>query len=94
MTYHNTTHETGQTLIDFSNIAENQDEVVLSIFRIFERELTPADVWMTLNGFGYGYLLTSVRRSITNLTKSGHLVHTDIKKPGLHGRPNTTWKCR
>lgn len=95
MTYHNTTHETGQDLTDAQNITKGQDNIVLSVFNMFpENEMSPSDVWLILESLGYKYILTSVRRAITNLTIKGHLVHTENKKPGLHGRPNTTWKCR
>jgi len=37
-------------------------------------------------------LLTSVRRSITNLTKSGRLTKTKEKKTSIYGRPEYVWE--
>ena len=39
-----------------------------------------------------GSLLTSVRRSITNLTKVGRLKKTGVKKTSIYGRPEYVWE--
>lgn len=70
--------------------AISQDEKILKFFKENPHaDFTPSQVWIQ---FGQQYPLTSIRRSITNLTKAGELVKTDNKRPGLFGEANYTWK--
>lgn len=74
-------------------VAEQQDEVVLAIFRAEQRPLSPSQVWQIGQDMGRRWLLTSVRRSITNLAdpKCGVLVHLHDTRPGPYGRPEGLW---
>lgn len=95
--YYNTTHEEEQKVIQFVDLTEAQDELVLAIYRcrptiamspsvIYDRivrhckkiEKTPPP-------------LTSIRRSITDLTNEGKLRKTNVKSVGLYGRLEYNW---
>ncbi len=90
MTYHNTTPIHGHSLMDAVQRAKHQDEAVLAFF---DRGgvWSPSQVWGYGNRCGRQWLLTSVRRAISNLTKSGKLVCTGRAIPGPYGRPENTW---
>lgn len=93
MTYYNTTHQFGEQLKLFSKTATNQTGIVLEVFKAQNRELSPSDVLRIVNRYGLGnMLLTSIRRSISNLTDSGKLLKTGNKKTGIYGKPEYLWK--
>jgi hypothetical protein len=92
--YHNTTNEVTQ-LQAFTSIAIGQDSVVLEYFK--QRplaEFSPSQVLKKLinsNLINNGTPITSIRRSISDLTKEGKLIKTSNKVPGMFGRPEHTW---
>jgi hypothetical protein len=93
--YHNTVPEEGDRLHGYAEKAKKQDDVVLNVFKWnMGRGFTPAEVHVVLEGWGEKILLTSVRRSISNLTKARKLVkcQRDQTKIGLYKRSNRTWK--
>jgi hypothetical protein len=94
MPYFNTTHQTGQTLIEFSEKAGKQDDIVYSVFK--ERPsncMTPFEVQEIIEMTGKKYPITSIRRSITTLTENGKLRKSQTaEKCGNYGRPNYTWR--
>jgi hypothetical protein len=55
---------------------------------------TPFEVWNTLTFLDNQILLTSVRRSISDLTKEGRLIKCQWSesKPGAYGKLNRTWR--
>jgi len=83
--------------------AKRQDARVLEVFRLRpHHRLAPSDVHQCLveccSGAGddcacpRAPLLTSVRRSITNLTARGLLVHYPAeRRPGPHGAKESVW---
>ena len=79
--YHNTTHVEGTELRTRTARANVQQEAVLEYFRT-QRIASASQVH---KGLGERFLLTSVRRSITNLTKSGVLDKTHLKAMGPFG---------
>ena len=87
MTYWNTTHETGQTLIDFSAKADRQDDRVQDVLRSLGKA-SPSQVWIAL---GRAYPITSIRRALTCLTNEGKAVKTGDKVSGAYGRPEHLW---
>lgn len=91
--YWQTTPLTREQLAGALRCAEQQDEAVLAIFRAERRPLSPSEVWRIGEAGGRRWLLTSVRRSITNLAdpKCGVLVHLAVTRPGPHGRPEGLW---
>lgn len=87
MSYYNTTSQTGQMLMAFTNAASKQDEQVLEIMRTYKRA-SPSTVWTAI---GRPCPITSIRRSITGLTLAGKLIKTADKAPGEYGRPEHVW---
>ena len=80
-------------LIAEVNDCTKQHERIMFIFRHKPNPLTP---WQVLNTyqawFGYG-LIGSIRRGITNLTKSGQLSQTGEKVKGPYrNAPNGLWQ--
>lgn len=89
--YYNTTSESGKQLRQNIRQALRQDDKVLEFFKFHpDNEFTPFEVAQAV--FDEHTPITSVRRSITNLTKKGILEETTIKREGIHGRANICWK--
>lgn len=89
--YYNTNKERGLQLLSSKEQAKYQEGLIFRFFfmrpkhhytpfqvkrHIFELRSTP---------------ITSVRRAITNLTKRGLLIKTDVMAIGDYGKPNHTW---
>ena len=90
-TYHNTTHERGQILVDYQGQTLCQDGAVLEFFQDHPRQLfTPSEIHHRV--FAPNVPLTSTRRAISNLTRKGKLVKTNQKKDGPFGRPEYLWR--
>ncbi len=88
--YYNTNGTTGAGLLIATKKAQTQQEVILDFFLVHPNSLfTPAQVWQMLKN---NYLLTSVRRCISDLTKSGDLIKTDTLCEGSYGSINYTWR--
>jgi hypothetical protein len=100
LVFHNTVPLDEQDLPKAREIAEKQNEIILSFFeRNKDRNFTPAEVYDELNEnyltWGTLILLSSVRRSITNLTKrQGRLIKCqwDERRKGKYGKDNRTWR--
>jgi hypothetical protein len=90
MSYYNTLNEYGNELINSINKAEKQEAVILCLFRKFE-ELQPSQIYVALNHY---YPITSVRRSLTNLTSGGYLIKTEKKSMGLYGKNEHVWRVK
>lgn len=91
--HHNTTHETGATLTTYQSHAIKQEAAVLALFRLLRFPMAPSEVCEQVNRIhGKGWLLTSIRRSMTNLADEGLLVKTGRKRMGPFGRPEYYWK--
>lgn len=89
--YWHTTPLTREQLAGAILVAEQQDEAVLAIFRGTPGALSPSQVWRIGEQGGRRWLLTSVRRSITNLTDAGVLVRLSVTRMGPYGKPEHTW---
>lgn len=73
--------------------AENQDEAVMAVFRRHVGEaLTPSRVHAITSAAGKRWPQTSVRRSISTLTKDGLLEKTGDTVAGPMGMPEHTWR--
>jgi len=68
--------------------AAKQEEIVLTLFRQVGRGLTP---WEVCDFFEGQYLITSIRRAMTNLEREGKLEKGDLTDGG-YGKPNYRWK--
>jgi hypothetical protein len=91
--YYATTPMPLRDLAGAIRLAEQQDEAVLAIFRAHYTEaLSPSRVHRIGLTNGRQWLLTSVRRSITNLSGEGcPLVRLDATAQGPYGRPEHLW---
>jgi hypothetical protein len=93
MTYFNTTNEKGSALRENRQKAETQNEKILAYFKKRPGEhLSPTDLWMNL--FNKSCPITSVRRSISDLTADCLLEKTDRTKIGTYGRKEYCWKLK
>ena len=72
--------------------AVNQNDKILAFFKEHRfADFTPAEVWLR---FGQQYPLTSIRRSMSDLTKAGDLIKTENKREGMYGDVNHTWRLK
>ncbi len=91
MTFYNTTHETGQILMEFRRCANSQDDQVLDLFCTYGHA-TPSEIhamWPDEKT-----PITSIRRSINTLTKLGKLAKTERKRLSTYGRPEHVWRLK
>lgn len=90
VSYWNTTDLAGPELMEAVLIAENQEAAVLALFDkwVF---MSPSQAWQIGCDLDRGWLLTSVRRAISNLTNRHELVKLDSHVDGLHGRKEMVW---
>lgn len=78
------------TLDALERKAQRQEDMILEFMKENKyTSFTPCQVHLA---FGQRWPLTSVRRSLTNLAKDGHLVITGEKRSGLYGHQNNCWK--
>lgn len=90
--YHNTTNEVGSNLVSYDFTAQKQSDAVLDLFKIWKR-LSPSHCHLKyISGGKVNTPLTSIRRSITDLTKEGKLEMTSEKMKGSYGRNEYIWK--
>ena len=90
MAFYNTTKESGQTLLEFRAKARTQDGIIARFLQEkYPESYTPEEVQIKLN---LNCPLTSVRRSISNLTKQGRLVRTEEKRYSRYGRLTYCWR--
>lgn len=91
--YWPTTPLSRDQLVGAMRVAEQHDEAVIAIYRAAHGPLSPSQVWQQGIDHGRKWLLTSVRRSITNLAdpKAGVLVRLHGHRMGMHGRPEGLW---
>ena len=91
--YFNTTHQTGSTVAQFRRQAETQNQRILAYFQKYPKErFTPSEILH--NVFHNCVPITSVRRSMTDLTNAGELRKTSTQKPGLYDRPEYSWTLK
>ena len=81
--YHNTTNQ-NETFVAKETIKclKQEDEVMCIMIK--HTQLTPSEVW---NKYPKTILLTSIRRSLSNLCKEGHLMKADRTKISPYGKP-------
>lgn len=92
MSYYNTTSEFAKILDNSIKKTKKQEEIILNAFKQI-CEMTPSEVWT--NYFDVDNVpITSVRRSITDLTSEGKLIKTEVKKLGIYGKPEHIWKLK
>ena len=94
--YYNTNNESGDTLKSSKTKTLNQENLVLHVFKTNPKiNLSPDDVQGVLvDDFQAAFPITSIRRSITNLTNSNKLKKTNKMKQGVWGKKTHTWILR
>jgi hypothetical protein len=90
--YFDTTRLPQPELEDATATAKYQDAVVLAIFQSRDCPLSPSMVWKFGLERKSSWLLTSVRRSMSTLTKAGKLTKLPVKVVGIHGRREFIWE--
>ena len=91
--FHNTNGSEGEELVESQSDAKKQDEVILRFFRRHQGRLfSPPQVLLECGLPNTP--LTSIRRAISNLTKSGYLEKTDNRVVGNYGKMNFQWKLK
>lgn len=80
--YFNTTNETGRQLEKSIDKAENQEAIILNLFKK-NISMSPSQVY---SYFDSSTPITSIRRAITVLTDHGLLVKTDRMVFGMYGK--------
>jgi hypothetical protein len=89
--FFNTTNETGEELKESWRKVGDQEELIEEFFRVnSDKIFTPDEIQSTIPGF-VGTPITSIRRAMTNLTASGVLRKTNIKRLGRYGKKNYCW---
>jgi len=92
--FFNTTHEV-EKLPEYNQKAQSQNERVLKILTEAKTHLTPAEVWARYcKYYNSKTPITSIRRSMSNLTKKDKLEMVYIKKVGNFGRKTYQWKIK
>lgn len=91
--FYNTTSETEPELSDYRGKTTCQDAAIIRYFeRLNGNPASPFQVWTAL--FNDQTPITSIRRSITNLTEEGILEKTELKCKGVFGRPEHLWRLQ
>lgn len=86
--YYNTVGETGATLKEYRKKAQGQNDMVLKAMK----ELGKASPSQLMKYFPPSTPITSVRRSLSNLTREGYLRMTEQTAKGLFGRLEHVWE--
>lgn len=92
--FHNSIHEQGQVLIDFEAAAENQEDLILDVFKATKKPMAWFEVrqhmWFEMNECSLKRSLTNLcsekRNSKDELIRSQKLLKTAIKVMGPHGK--------
>lgn len=88
MTYFNTTHETGQTLLNFENKGLRLQDTIYQIFQREQKAMVWSDVQMLIPDANE----CSLKRSITNLKTEGKLIKTTDKAISKYNKPAYRYK--
>lgn len=92
--FFNTVSLSGVALVDATVRAMKQDEVILSIFKEYPRTaFTPFDIQYNVKRiYDKDYPITSVRRSLSNLTDQGKLSKSEkAEGKGIYKVANHKW---
>lgn len=93
MKHYHDTGTAGDQVIEYEGKAAQQDEAVLTILKLYYPEsLSPTEVHAIYIKTGRDCPVTSIRRALTNLTKEGLALKTDVMKDGQYGRKEHTWR--
>ena len=94
LNFFNTINLEGKALEVANKKAVSQEDRIIRIFKqSVYPDLTASEVhklYQLMNGCDTP--ITSIRRAMTTLSKSGRLVKTSKARTGLYGKPNYTYK--
>lgn len=89
--FYNTIHQQGEDLVQSEKKAKSQNEMILAFFEKHpNEEFSPPQIQEALSL--YHTPITSIRRSITTLTKDGKLIKTENQVKGIYDKPNYKWR--
>ena len=88
--YYNTTESTQPELKQYREQTDSQEDRILNYLKHYQCRVSPSQACLSI--FLDRIPITSVRRALTNLTDSGHLVKTDTQVKGPYGRPEFQWR--
>jgi hypothetical protein len=89
--YFDTTSLPASELAQATSVASRQDDIIYDIFRRRIGPFSPSHILTICQLQGRKWPITSVRRSMTNLTKRGLIRRTDEKVVGPYARPEYCW---
>jgi predicted transcriptional regulator len=89
MSYYNTIEEVGTALTESKKKTRKQEDLIYSLFQKRNEPLSPS---MVLSESGLNCPITSIRRAMTDLTNSGHIVKTDRQVRGMYNKPEHLWE--
>ena len=90
-TFWNTINLHGKDIFVSMASCDKQEDLILEFFKKHKSlAFTPFEVWKSL--FLETVPITSIRRGITNLTDSGHLIKTESQKTEQYGKVNYLWQ--
>ena len=89
MSYYNTIEEVGTALTESKKKTRKQEDLIYSLFQKRNEPLSPS---MVLSQSGLNCPITSIRRAMTDLTNSGHIVKTDRQVRGMYNKPEHLWE--
>jgi len=89
--YFNSTHLAGKDLSEAKQQAKFQDERVLGLYIIYGK-MTPCECWKIYCDNHPPCPLTSVRRSVTVLTRRDKLRKLPEMKKGIYGKYAHVWE--
>jgi predicted transcriptional regulator len=92
--YYNTTNLKGEELKTAQAQARTQEQDVYEILFLANRPLGASEVMERLNHFNKRPPITSVRRAISNLKKSGLVERVERQIIGPYGRREYAWTLR
>lgn len=95
MSYWNTNKLAGESLSQAIEKAKTQETKILLFFKSHpHKSFAPHEIGLCLEFFLKRTPITSIRRAITNLERSGQLMKTDRMINGQYGKPVHTWRFK
>ena len=92
--FYNTIGLSGKNYFKAVSNAKTQSERILTILKFKKVAMTPFEVLHEYQLYYPICPVTSIRRSLTNLTDEGLLEKTGTMAMGIYGMPNNKWKVK
>lgn len=90
--FFNTIGLTGQPLADADTHMKNQEERILYLFRTYDKDMSPSEVYKYYQLVWPVVPITSIRRGMSNLTRDEKLEMLDELITGLYGYLEHKWR--